>query len=470
MTKLVIIDGLPEINDHSCFQTDDPRNSEFKVSLASNLNFKITVTKADGSVTTLTSDQYVLEFSTKTEFSKEDWAGTSAWSTDRTGARSIRVKINDPTGNMIPAKAVVRVSFNARVDGDAQPGQIAWNSFGYHYGILGNSSELEAAPLEVGVMIPTVPTIQKRLQKESGETYKAEKDQTFRFIIYTGESITSLPYRWTEDDLAEALTANGRNATLVELTVKKGQSTSDKLSLKSMKVYEYTNGKWIATTEDWSWRNLDKYTVVELPTGNPYTSDYIFNSINNNRSNKGYTFTYTLDNQIVLNILNDRRAWSFKIRKVDAETGENLPGAMFALYSTDANERMSDEEYQILYAQLKAQGINLMDKMYGDQTWYLVRVATTDENGIINWNNLSATNYAYLEIKAPSGYENAGVFYIVNKDNAYGNTFSVKNKKKTYTLPETGGTGTTIFYVAGGTLVFFAAIFLIVRKRMRRKK
>lgn len=319
-------------------------------------------------------------------------------------------------------------------------------------------------------MIPTVPTIQKRLQKESGETYKAEKDQTFRFIIYTGESITSLPYRWTEDDLAKALTANGRNATLVELTVKKGQSTSDKLSLKSMKVYEYTNGKWIATTEDWSWRNLDKYTVVELPTGNPYTSDYIFNSINNNRSNKGYTFTYTLDNQIVLNILNDRRAWSFKIRKVDAETGENLPGAMFALYSTDANERMSDEEYQILYAQLKTQGINLMDKMYGDQTWYLVRVATTDENGIINWNNLSATNYAYLEIKAPSGYENAGVFYIVNKDNAYGNTFSVKNEKKTYTLPETGGTGTTIFYVAGGTLVFFAAIFLIVRKRMRRKK
>lgn len=130
MTKLVIIDGLPEINDHSCFQTDDPKNSEFKVSLASNLNFKITVTKADGSVTTLTSDQYVLEFSTKTEFSKEDWAGTSAWSTDRTGARSIRVKINDPTGTMIPAKSVVRVSFNARVDGDAQPGQIAWNSFG----------------------------------------------------------------------------------------------------------------------------------------------------------------------------------------------------------------------------------------------------------------------------------------------------------------------------------------------------
>ena len=29
-------DGLPEINDHSCFQTDDPRNSEFKVRLPEN--------------------------------------------------------------------------------------------------------------------------------------------------------------------------------------------------------------------------------------------------------------------------------------------------------------------------------------------------------------------------------------------------------------------------------------------------
>ena len=39
---------------------------------------------------------------------------------------------------------------------------------------------------------------------------------------------------------------------------------------------------------------------------------------------------------------------------------------------------------------------------------------------------------------------------------------------KLSTLPETGGIGTTIFYVVGGILVIGAAVLLITRRRMRK--
>ena len=35
-------------------------------------------------------------------------------------------------------------------------------------------------------------------------------------------------------------------------------------------------------------------------------------------------------------------------------------------------------------------------------------------------------------------------------------------------LPETGGIGTTIFYVVGGVLVVVAVIFLVTRRRMNK--
>ena len=37
-------------------------------------------------------------------------------------------------------------------------------------------------------------------------------------------------------------------------------------------------------------------------------------------------------------------------------------------------------------------------------------------------------------------------------------------------LPETGGTGTTLFYIVGGILVIGAAVLLITRKRMNSEK
>ena len=44
-----------------------------------------------------------------------------------------------------------------------------------------------------------------------------------------------------------------------------------------------------------------------------------------------------------------------------------------------------------------------------------------------------------------------------------------KNNNKGSTLPETGGMGTTIFYVLGSVLVLGAVVLLVTKKRMSTK-
>ncbi|MBQ4089205.1 MAG: LPXTG cell wall anchor domain-containing protein, partial [Clostridia bacterium] len=49
-----------------------------------------------------------------------------------------------------------------------------------------------------------------------------------------------------------------------------------------------------------------------------------------------------------------------------------------------------------------------------------------------------------------------------------GSGVHVVNKSGTM-LPETGGIGTTLFYVIGGVLVAAAVVLLVTRKRMSEK-
>lgn len=102
---------------------------------------------------------------------------------------------------MIPAKAKVEICFTAQIDGNAEPGTIAWNSFGYHYHLHGQSEDsfLEAMPLVVCVKVPSAPTLVKQLVNSSGQPATAEQDSAFSFLIYEGASLEG------EYDTAEAL-------------------------------------------------------------------------------------------------------------------------------------------------------------------------------------------------------------------------------------------------------------------------
>ena len=112
--------------------------------------------------------------------------------------------------------------------------------------------------------------------------------------------------------------------------------------------------------------------------------------------------------------------------------------------------------------------------------------AITDVKGILTFAGLGAGSYTLTETEAPEGYNKLAnpidieitaaptldaPNWKITKDGVeltkptgiYECT--VENNKGT-TLPTTGGIGTTLFYVVGGTLVAGAVVLLITKKRM----
>ena len=122
---------------------------------------------------------------------------------------------------------------------------------------------------------------------------------------------------------------------------------------------------------------------------------------------------------------------------------------------------------------------------------------TSDENGMFKVAGLDEGTYLLREIVAPTGYNmlSADITVVITAttsttwDGVNANTaltklevtadgkagtgdvstgiagITVENNKGA-TLPETGGIGTTIFYVLGAILVLGAGVLLVTKKRM----
>lgn len=108
-------------------------------------------------------------------------------------------------------------------------------------------------------------------------------------------------------------------------------------------------------------------------------------------------------------------------------------------------------------------------------------VFTTPDNGTFTISGLDSGTYYLEEIKAPAGYnmlkDPVTVVIETTSDASTGamtatvrygsSTGNVKVENQTGTeLPETGGIGTTIFYIIGSLLAVGAVILLVTRKRM----
>lgn len=132
-----------------------------------------------------------------------------------------------------------------------------------------------------------------------------------------------------------------------------------------------------------------------------------------------------------------------------------------------------------------------------EDTWVLVKEFTIDEENpatSFEFAGLDDGTYKLTETKTPAGYNtidpieftitaehdvlsdnpaltslsgNATTGEITFTPNTTEGSLSanVVNKAGS-TLPETGGMGTTIFYILGGLLVLFAVVFLVAKKRM----
>ena len=165
--------------------------------------------------------------------------------------------------------------------------------------------------------------------------------------------------------------------------------------------------------------------------------------------------------------------WKLPIYKyhMDGATKKPLAGAEFILYKGSEESRV--------YAQVTN------GKLTG---WTTTKAEATklvsDAEGEIAVEGLDADTYYLEETKAPDGYNKlAGPVKVVISHTVTGEgaqmthtlkqgetdaevkRVEIENKSGTL-LPDTGGIGTTIFYVLGSILVIGAVVLLITKKRM----
>ena len=444
MDYLTVIDTLPQPGDHSLFDASVPRNSEFTVSLAEDSAFSVSLISPNGTETPLDTSQYTLSFHTsKTLFTDDDWRGKAGdWTADAGSARAIRIHI--PDASFIPEKGTVRIAFNARIQGEAQLGSVAWNGFGYRYGLrqsLGSVLDLEAMPPDVGVRIPTLPRLQKQLLDMNGDPLRAQEDITFRFLVYEGEEISG---NWnTESELTSLLSSSGRRYQVFSVTVPENASESAFENL---------------TEDAWQWENSKSYTVLELP-GN---GDFRFTSFGNSRRNS-FSFTYYADRNFSIQCKNTKPNWDLKVLKVDSENNALLlKNALFALYCAEESQQMSDERYEALAVKPPR------TVTAEDATWYLYSIAVTDADGRILWKNLQSERYYLLEVIPPAGYLlSSAPGQTVDRSRVSDGilTVTVQNTAG-YELPNTGSVGTHLF-TAAGLVLMLPCLLLLLKKRRK---
>lgn len=441
MKKLVLIDTLPKINDTSPFDSTALRGSEFAVHLSETPDFVVKITSPDRSVKTLESNEYKLEFKTDSSLSSSDWQGTSAWSESPNNAEAIRLIINDV--DLIPNKAVVEISFNAKADGSAVSGAKAWNSFGYHY-ILDDSqnTELEAMPLSVGVQIPETPMLEKTLVDIEGNTYTVKQDTTFSFLIYQGEKYSG-EYS-TDDELIKALKADNIPYEKIDLLVPAGESSASK--------------KLNDNYDKLQWIDRQKYTIVELLNDDTYE----FNSWNY-VSQDHMTFTYSYSKSQTLLCNNKHSEWAIEITKADSDDSEiKLENAVFAIYSPVQSDQLSDSEYEAL-------GLSADKVMvYNDKNWYISGVQTTNTEGKATFDKLVHDEYCVKEISSPEGYILTEEPKII-KNNSLIQKIEIFNRKA-IVLPETGSKGIMNFISFGMGVIIALAGFMLIDKLNKKAK
>lgn len=211
----------------------------------------------------------------------------------------------------------------------------------------------------------------------------------------------------------------------------------------------------------------------------------------NNNASTGKTpdkTVYVYDFDIVIDkYTNDKTA---------EEEGEGaqdtrLSGAKFVLYrqtvKTEGETTTTVKEYYS-YSNKKVTWVELADDaVAGAIKEGTITEVTTDENGTAKFQGLDSGTYYLHETEAPVGYnllkgdvtvaitatygEDGQVTYsnaTSTSNGQYQRTQPVENKSGVE-LPETGGIGTTIFYVVGGVLFVGAAVLLVVKRRMNMK-
>ena len=301
-----------------------------------------------------------------------------------------------------------------------------------------------------------------QLKGTVADNYDAYK--VYKFVFHDTES-TGLTF--------QEVTAVKVDGTLIDsgyqvVTEELEDGCTFEVVFENLKSIESVHAGSVITVEYTS--KLNENAVIGS-TGNPNTANLEFS--NNPNDEQGGETGETPDDTVIV--------FTYKtvIDKVDGEQ-QPLAGAEFTL-----EKFVADEEGADTYNEVKG-------------TWTKVGDAVVTEEGTqFTFKGLDDGTYRLTETKTPDGYNTIEpiIFTVtaeheVESDNPAltslnGNkvsgeiTFTPNQSEGSLTatvvnqsgleLPETGGMGTTIFYVIGGILVAGVGVLLITRRRMNMK-
>ncbi len=164
----------------------------------------------------------------------------------------------------------------------------------------------------------------------------------------------------------------------------------------------------------------------------------------------------------------------FKYTKNAADEKVALAGATFTL------SKNADGSDPIKFVAETKDGVTTYRVATAEEADTAVTEITTGDDGLIKYVGLDADTYYLTETKAPDGYNvlPEAVTVTINNEGKVNATdenpngvaqVEVENNTGAE-LPETGGVGTTIFYIVGSILLVGAAILLIAKRRMSAAK
>lgn len=215
--------------------------------------------------------------------------------------------------------------------------------------------------------------------------------------------------------------------------------------------------------------HLNKNAQVNHESGTTTNQNKVYLEYSNNPNAGGegelgktpedivWVFTYEVDNT--------------KVDATDSANKTPLAGAGFRLYDSTGTTEIGLIYDSTISAYRPVKSGETAEEM------------TSAVDGVFNIKGLDVGTYVLKETTVPDGYNKCADTTIVIKathaeaaDGASATTTlspdsNVTNKienKQGSTLPETGGMGTTIFYVLGTILVLGAAIMLITKRRMNK--
>lgn len=289
---MVITDLMPYEGDTGVLNQNN-RGSQFTVKYAGNMEIYLKTSETDTNPRKLVEGtDYTVKFSSKSSFTDNEMRGIlgSEWhDTWQDGDKAFCVVMNSEF-RLEPGQ-IMTMKYEGEVDESANPGAVAWNSFGYRYNARNaNASqdlELRAEPPKVGVKIQNKPTIEKEVVDGNGNTLPYDASKKFTFAIYEGNTVTGTPLTTFEicqggsiklKDLKKngvSVLQKGQQYIITETNTngytfvgvgKKG----DQLSTVNMYTFTYN------TDQDFTILFRNRYESYELPsTGGVGTTGYL---------------------------------------------------------------------------------------------------------------------------------------------------------------------------------------------------